>query len=79
MSNKHGMKARIARELGISGAAVSKLVRRGMPIDDADAARRWRVAHLNPGRMRPDPGPSAETLLQRAQRLADLAAMALQN
>lgn len=69
----HGMKARLARELGISGAAVAKLAARGMPIDDADAARRWRAANLHPGRVRPDPGPSPETLVQRAQSLVGLA------
>ena len=77
--SKHGMKARIARELGISGAAVSKLARQGMPTDDADAARRWRAANLHKGRMRPDPGPSADTLLQRAQNLASLAEVALRS
>lgn len=76
--SKHGDKASIARELGISGAAVTKLARKGMPVDDADAARRWRAANLNPARLRPDPGPSADTLLRRAQRLMDLAENARQ-
>lgn len=73
---KHGQRARIARELGISGAAVSKLVAQGMPIDSADAARRWRAANLHPGRMRPDPGPSAETLVERVHSLIGVAAVA---
>lgn len=73
---KHGQRARIARELGISGAAVSKLVAQGMPLDSADAARRWRAANLHPGRMRPDPGPSAETLVERVHSLIGVAAVA---
>jgi hypothetical protein len=72
-----GRKSRLAAELGISPAAVTKMAKRGMPIDDADAARRWRLANLERGRMRPDPGPSADTLLRRAQALADLAVAAL--
>lgn len=74
----HGMKARIARELGISGAAVSKLAKQGMPTDDVDAARQWRISNLQSGRMRPDPGPSGDTLLMRAQRMHDLAEIARQ-
>jgi hypothetical protein len=75
---KWGENTRIARELGISPAAVTKLARKGMPTNDVDAARRWRLAHLNPARMRPDPGPSPDTLLQRAQHLVELAAAALE-
>lgn len=78
MSQRHrGMKARIARELGISAAAVTKLAKKGMPTDSADAARRWREANLNPLKMAPDPGPSPETLAQRANELARVAAVAL--
>ncbi|HMO45915.1 MAG TPA: hypothetical protein PKB14_07770 [Rubrivivax sp.] len=69
---QHGMKARIARELGISGQAVSKLIKLGMPTSSADAARRWRRDNLHPGRVRPDPGPSPETLLQRAAEACQL-------
>lgn len=72
-----GMKAALARELGISGAAVSKLAARGMPVDNADAARRWRAAHQQRTRLRPDPGPSDETLVRRASELAALASSAL--
>jgi hypothetical protein len=71
------MKAKIGRELGISGAAVAKLAKRGMPLDSADAARRWRTANLNPLKAKADPGPSPETLVQRAEKLAELAAAAL--
>lgn len=74
---KHGQRSRIARELGISPQAVTKLVAKGMPLDTADAARRWRAANLHPGRVRPDPGPSPETLLQRAQSMMLVAAAAV--
>jgi hypothetical protein len=47
-----------------------------MPLSSADAARRWRAENLHPGRVRPDPGPSAETLLQRAQALMGVATTA---
>jgi hypothetical protein len=77
MVTKHGMKARIGRELGITGAAVAKLAKRGMPLDSADAARRWRAAHLASHRMKADPGPSPETLAQRANELAALATSAM--
>jgi hypothetical protein len=39
--------AQLARRLGISGAMVSKLHRRGMPLDEA-GARAWRKEHLSP-------------------------------
>lgn len=74
---KWGQKTRLAAELGISPAAVTKLAKQGMPIDDADAARRWRQANLARGRMRADPGPGPETLLRRAQALSELAGVAL--
>jgi hypothetical protein len=65
--------AAVARELGISPAAITKLKAQGMPTHSADAARQWRAARLHPGRMRADPGPSVATLLQRVRDLADLA------
>lgn len=68
--------AAIARELGISKAAVTKLKARGMPTHSADAARAWRAAHLCSGRVRPDPGPSPETLVARVHNLAALALQA---
>ncbi len=42
----------------------------------ADAARRWRAQHLAAGRIRPGPGPSARTLVDRGHELRDLAAIA---
>ena len=38
----------LAAALGISGAMVSRLVRRGMPTKSLEAAQRWRRRHLNP-------------------------------
>jgi hypothetical protein len=66
----------IAQELGLSKAAVSKLKAQGMPCTSADAARRWRAAHMAPGRIRADPGPSARTLVDRVHELRQLAAVA---
>jgi hypothetical protein len=77
MTVKHGQRARIARELGITAQAVSKLAKIGMPLDSADAARRWRASNLNRLKMKPDPGPSPETLVQRAHELIEVAAVAL--
>ena len=42
----------LAALLGISPAMVSRLAKRGMPIDDPDRARRWRKRHLEPGRIK---------------------------
>lgn len=69
--------AALARELGISPPAVVKLKAQGMPCHDADAARAWRAANLQAGRVRPDPGPSPATLLKRVHDLAELAQRAL--
>lgn len=43
-------KKELAALLGISGAMVSRLAKRGMPTDDVDRAKRWRRRHLEPGR-----------------------------
>jgi len=42
----------LAEALGISQAAVSKLVKRGMPSDTVERASRWRRRHLQTGRMK---------------------------
>lgn len=42
----------LATELGISGAMVSKLAKRGMPTDSLERAQRWRKRHLEPGRVK---------------------------
>lgn len=52
------MKKELAELLGISGSMVSKLAKRGMPVDSLERAQRWRKRHLEPGRvkgMRYDP------------------------
>ena len=38
----------LARKLGITRQAVSKLSRRGMPLDSLDAAQKWRAVHAPP-------------------------------
>ena len=67
----------IAAELGISKAALSKLMKQGMPVHSADAARDWRSRNLHPGRIRNDPGPSPRTLIERAEALIPLGLEAL--
>lgn len=42
----------MAALLGISAAAVSKLVKRGMPVDSLERAKRWRKRHLEPSRIK---------------------------
>lgn len=46
------LKKDLAEQLGISAAMVSKLVKRGMPTDSVERARRWRRRHLEPGRVK---------------------------
>ena len=41
--------AELARQLGISGAMVSKLRRRGMPTHSLEEAKAWRARNLDPG------------------------------
>lgn len=38
----------LARQLGLSKGQVSKLAAKGMPVDDLDAAKRWRHNNLDP-------------------------------
>ena len=45
-------KKELAALLGISGAMVSRLAKRGMPVDDVERAKRWRRRHLEPGRVK---------------------------
>lgn len=42
----------LAKLLGISPAMVSRLHKRGMPIDCPERAKRWRKRHLEPGRVK---------------------------
>lgn len=46
------LKKELADALGISGAMVSKLAKRGMPTDSLERAQRWRKRHLEPGRVK---------------------------
>lgn len=43
------LKKELAVALGISGAMVTKLAKRGMPTDTVERAKRWRRRHLQPG------------------------------
>jgi phage terminase Nu1 subunit (DNA packaging protein) len=49
------LKKELAEALGISGAMVSKLSKRGMPTDSVERAMRWRRRHLEPGRIKSIP------------------------
>lgn len=42
----------LAKLLDISPAMVSRLVKKGMPVDDLERAQRWRKRHLEPGRVK---------------------------
>lgn len=46
------MKKELAELLGISGSMVSRLAKRGMPVDSLERAERWRKRHLEPGRVK---------------------------
>jgi phage terminase Nu1 subunit (DNA packaging protein) len=43
------LKRDLARELGVSASLVSRYERKGMPVNDAGAARAWLDSHLIPG------------------------------
>lgn len=42
----------LAQLLGVSESMVSRLAKRGMPIDSLERAQRWRKRHLEPGRVK---------------------------
>ena len=46
----------IARSLGLSGAAITKLKKQGMPVDSVEAALAWREQRLNIAARKPTPG-----------------------
>jgi hypothetical protein len=46
-------KAEMARALGVSKAAVTKLTARGMPLTSLQAASEWRTANCKPRRVEP--------------------------
>lgn len=57
-------KQELAQALGISSSMVSRLSKRGMPVDSVDRAKRWRRRHLEPGRtkgVRFDPAAADQT------------------
>ena len=60
----------IARELGISAQALSKLKKLGMPVTSIGAARRWREANCNPMKLKPAPPPSVHTFNERIRPVA---------
>jgi hypothetical protein len=45
-------KKELAQLLGISGSMVTRLKKRGMPVDSLERAQRWRKRHLESGRMK---------------------------
>lgn len=45
-------KSELAKMLGVSPSMVSRLAKRGMPVDSLERALRWRKRHLEPGRMK---------------------------
>lgn len=45
-------KKELAALLGISGAMVTRLAKRGMPTDSLERAQRWRKRHLEPSRVK---------------------------
>ncbi len=66
----------IAQALGMSQAAVSKFVRRGMPISSVEAARAWHRTHVRP-RMSSNPSRRYATELAAVEGLWPLAQSAM--
>ena len=63
----------LAAALGLSQAAISQSVAKGMPTHSIEAARAWRETHLHPGRAKPAPrAPSLSALLEEAEALLDV-------
>ena len=63
----------LAAALGLSQAAISQSVAKGMPTHSIAAARAWRETHLHPGRAKPAPrAPSLSALLEEAEALLDV-------
>jgi hypothetical protein len=52
------LQADLAREIGLSPAAVSRLKQRGMPVHSTQAARAWREANLDPALMKQARSPA---------------------
>ena len=63
----------LAAALGLSQAAISQSVAKGMPVSSIEAARAWREANLDPARAKPAPrAPSLSALLEEAEALLDV-------
>ena len=63
----------LAAALGLSQAAISQSVAKGMPTHSIEAARAWRETHLHPCRAKPAPrAPSLSALLEEAEALLDV-------
>ena len=54
---KNISQADIARALGLSQPAITKLKRQGMPVDSVEAAQAWREARQNVAARKPLPSP----------------------
>ena len=62
----------LAAALGLSQAAISQSVAKGMPTHSIEAARAWRETHLHPGRAKPAPrAPTLAALLRKAEALLE--------
>lgn len=64
-------KKELAELLGISGAMVSRLAKRGMPVDSVERAKRWRRRHLEPGRLKGTRHDPAQDSTQSAVGMPD--------
>lgn len=51
----------IARSLGLSGAAIAKLKKQGMPVDSVESAMAWRVQRQNVAARKPLPAQAQAT------------------
>jgi hypothetical protein len=70
-------RSELAAALGISGSMVTRLAKRGMPVDDVERAARWRRRHLEPTRtkgIRADTVPTARPRPAVANAVAPAAA-----
>ena len=66
--------AAIARALGLSQAAVSKLKTQGMPVDSIEGAHAWRLRSLDPARIKlPSPLAREAAPLRRVHAPATIA------
>lgn len=66
-------KSDLAQALGISASMVSRLSKRGMPVDCVERAKRWRKRHIEPGRIkdtRYDPSAHAKQQEQVHEAIA---------